>query len=517
MKTSFFIFCILMYLSSSAQIYNYNYNWLFGYVGSSPDSNSTLYALNKLDFQSGQLKVSREFRPSTLSYGGIVANDKFGRMVFYCDGFTIYNSNDQILNNGSGLNPGPVADQFQEYNLGYPDPPSGMILPCPDKASLYYMFHSGIQYDTLGQLGSFVSRSYYSVIDISANNSVGEVTDKNHVLVLDTIMGASGRAACKHANGRDWWIITQEINSNCFYKFLLTPNGVDTFAKQCIGDSIHKKTDRGSNCFSPDGSIYAWSNPHEGLGILKFDRCSGRFTNFLRIPIQDSFTQATGVPLVDGISISPNSRFLYLSTGTEIRQFDLQNNDIPSTEVIIENTLNGLPRSSTQYMQLGSDGRIYISSGTQDTFLHIIAKPDLPGLNCDYRRNAILLPSWNLSCLPYYPNYSLGCLEGSVCDTLRSCNFTMTTEEEEATFGTRGFIYPNPSTGKVTLNLNEALKGDGEVKVYNIQGNLLETISLMKNQDSWVFNLQGYDNSMLIFHLYINRILTASFRVLITE
>lgn len=52
-------------------------------------------------------------------------------------------------------------------------------------------------------------------------------------------------------------------------------------------------------------------------------------------------------------------------------------------------------------------------------YLHVINNPDLPGDNCDVCQHCVALPSWNSFSMPNFPNYRLGYLEGSPCDTLR--------------------------------------------------------------------------------------------------
>ena len=62
---------------------------------------------------------------------------------------------------------------------------------------------------------------------------------------------------------------------------------------------------------------------------------------------------------------------------------------------------------------------IYISSYDGTYMLHVINQPDSFGLACDVQQHAVTLPGpgGNMA-VPTFPNYNLGPLVGSPCDTL---------------------------------------------------------------------------------------------------
>ncbi|HMX40726.1 MAG TPA: PKD domain-containing protein, partial [Saprospiraceae bacterium] len=51
-------------------------------------------------------------------------------------------------------------------------------------------------------------------------------------------------------------------------------------------------------------------------------------------------------------------------------------------------------------------------------YLHVIDQPDEAGTACGFRQQGIELPTVNQSSIPNFPNYRLGPLDGSPCDTL---------------------------------------------------------------------------------------------------
>ena|GEM_PF-3262851 len=111
-------------------------------------------------------------------------------------------------------------------------------------------------------------------------------------------------AACKHANGKDWWLIAHERNaSNGFLRFHVSESGVKQFPTQYIGkihcpifyDTTRQYVDRinygdlGQLCFTKNGdklaSVAVASNAildtaYDIVDIFDFDRCTGELSNY---------------------------------------------------------------------------------------------------------------------------------------------------------------------------------------------------------------------------------------------
>jgi hypothetical protein len=267
----------------------YDYHWMLGYIGSVPNS-FPLYCVSNLDFNTVTLSIQGEARTVSMAAGAGNICDKFGQLQFYTNGFEMRNRNDQTMPNGQGLNPGIIATTYNGYGDNYPISHGPIILPDVTTDSVYYVFHCGLEPDTID--GAPCKYLYYTQVDMRLQNGLGDVKFKNKILLDGNMIPGGGMAACKHGNGRDWWITIQEKNSNCFYTCLLSPNGVDSVSKQCIGDTMHWNQGRGSNVFTPDGSKYIWSSPYfEHLNILDFDRCTGLFSNHRRYRIIDSMVR----------------------------------------------------------------------------------------------------------------------------------------------------------------------------------------------------------------------------------
>jgi hypothetical protein len=100
----------------------------------------------------------------------------------------IYNKNHQLMENGDS-----IVGQGWHYEL--------IIINNPANSNEYYLFSVGVT--TVSQTGVF-----YSIIDISKNNGLGEVVSKNNQ--LSTWQAVDCISATKHANGKDWWLVTRK-------------------------------------------------------------------------------------------------------------------------------------------------------------------------------------------------------------------------------------------------------------------------------------------------------------------
>jgi hypothetical protein len=243
---------------------------------------------------------------------------------------------------------------------------------------------------------------------------------------------------------------------------LLTPEGITVDGTQAIG--VVRPPDMGQVCFSQDGSKFAYYWFETKLEVFDFDRCSGLFSSPVFATVQD--TSGTGVAL------SPNGRFVYVATIDEVYQFDTEAPDIQASMVHIA-TWDGFyspsPPFATmfEYMQLAPDGKIYISTGNGTFHLHVIHEPDQPGLACDLEQHGLELPTYYSSSLPNHPNYHLGALVGSPCDTLG-----LSVGVPESPAKTSMQVYPNPSNGHFTLNY-PAQPEAGLLEVLDTQGRLV--------------------------------------------
>jgi hypothetical protein len=298
------------------------------------------------------------------------------------------------------------------YPLGDRAPQAATILPSPSTPNQYYLFNVQSKQDyPVGE------KLFYNRIDMSLNGGLGKVVEKKKLVIQDSINWGQIKAV-QHANGRDWWIVLKRFDQNKFYKVLLSNSSISTQEQQISGEII--KTG-GQVAFSPDGSKYIAVN-HPILGgpafidLFDFDRCSGELSNRKRHTLNhpDFF--------VPGVSVSPDSRFLYITFDRIVYQYDLRANNIFASEVVVAefdtNNYYYVWPLNFYLAQLAPDGRIYVSPSNGNFCLHRIRYPNKKGLDCQFRQWDIYTPTGRYYDLPNHPNYRLGSIDGSTCDTL---------------------------------------------------------------------------------------------------
>lgn len=408
-----FLFILLNICLVQAQ--GINRNFLLGYtIGT---DQYAPHRRGQLSFDSTSIAVNPDSFKLAFRASQATISDSNGNMIISTNGCWIADATGDTMQNGSGLNPNSYTSVWCGNNSGIPLSASTLILPWPADVSKYILFHQTGNYTTPSGLPTDL---FTSTIDILLNTGLGSVYNKNNSIIQDELN--FGLTACRHANGRDWWIITLKAHSNIVYKLLLTPVGIQSITQQTLGYSSHGVYG-GTPIFSNDGSKFSyyyyfgqWNNITNSIRVMDFDRCSGMFSNF------DSVVQIDSMPGF-GLSFSPDSRLLYWSTFNKIFQINTDSNNLASSQQLVAvNDGYCFPFSflCTDFwmMYLAANGKIYISSGNSVLDLHYIDFPDSIGSACSVQQHALHLPCYSGRGHVNHPNYYLGPIAGSVCDSL---------------------------------------------------------------------------------------------------
>ncbi|MBK9671330.1 MAG: T9SS type A sorting domain-containing protein [Bacteroidetes bacterium] len=406
MKTGFgLLFFTLLFINSFSQ--GISNQWIFGYQGGGGHI--------LLDFDSSIVQV--DTFPANISFKEANSSicDKNGNLLFFTNGICIGNKLLDTMQNGGGLGPGKFANTWKLW--GSPLSQAALIIPFPADSNKYYLFHVTATEKNNGDLLP-PHQLLETIVDMSLDSGRGAVTLKNYTVLSDTIMYGK-ITACKHANGRDWWVICHRTRSTQFYKLLITPQGILGPFAQNIGSPFYEGI-FGQTVFSPDGTHYAYYNLQDGIHILDFDRCTGDFYNPRHFTTLDS-------GFISSVAISPNSRYLYASNFLRVYQFDLQAANIQGsmdTVAVYDGFSSPQPPFYTQFYlaQLAADGKIYLSSPGGVKHLHVINYPDSANNACGFVQHSLFLKAYNAGSIPNLPNYFLGPLSGSICDTLNMGN-----------------------------------------------------------------------------------------------
>ena len=103
--------------------------------------------------------------------------DSNGKLLFYTNGFRVFNRNYKIMPNGDDLN---IGDYI---GFGYnelPIPNGAVIIPIPGSSTRYYVFQSDLDwiYDTITNGAFFPEKLQYSIVDMSLDNGKGDVDNQ---------------------------------------------------------------------------------------------------------------------------------------------------------------------------------------------------------------------------------------------------------------------------------------------------------------------------------------------------
>lgn len=448
------LFLPLLLLATAGAAQGVNNLWMGGYSS----GNGPPFGGVDMEFGSGAVVVSYAPRDIDLRRTNTNITDGQGESLFSTNGVHVANATGFPMQNGLGLSPSAYTSQ---YPNGLYICQAVMTLPAPGAEGIYYLFHGTI--DTPNPATAVATRLYVSTIDMSLDGGLGGVVTKNQVVINDSL-NVGKITAVRHANGRDWWVFCHEPDNDVFHRLLVTPEGITVDGTQNIG--VVRQPDAGQVCFSPDGTRFAYYWGYlSDLDIFRFDRCTGLFYDPVHIEIDD--TNGSG-----GVAFSPNSRYLYVPSVMDVYQFDTDAADIAASMVHIaewDGYYSPQPPFATLFdpAQLAPDGKVYIGTGNGTLHYHVIHDPDQPGTACDLEQHGVELPAYCFNSLPNHPNYHLGALTGSPCDTL---GLSLGAEAWAADGAVSA--YPNPSGGEFNVSYR-AQPVAGTLEVRDVEGRIV--------------------------------------------
>jgi hypothetical protein len=401
--------------------------------------------------------------------------DSVGNLLFYAND-RVGNGNNSTLVWNSQNNQMANCDSIQGEGL-YNEL---VIVPKPGSTNYFYLFTGNEVYPGTEGL-------YYSMIDMSQNGNLGNIVQKN--VKLNQHLIADCLTAIKHANGRDWWLITRTIENdttNRFYTYLITPDSIYAPIIENIGGT----RDYGLTklCLTNDASHLMQVNLGGFMAQYDFDRCTGIISNQQIIfPEQLSNNDRY---FLSG-AYSPNGRFYYAITSfysfsdskSRLIQFDLNSTDVAlSADTLL---VDSLPNYQG-LLKLAPDGKIYLSGAyyvpsvpnnypypdsiynTINMNLSVINYPDSLGSACDFQPYSFYLGGkrtyWGL---PNNPDYEMGPVTGSVCDSLHLG------VEKVQTISARLVLGPNPSSKVVYFNANGLRGKRAKLQILNSLGEVM--------------------------------------------
>ncbi|MEL6637326.1 MAG: gliding motility-associated C-terminal domain-containing protein [Bacteroidota bacterium] len=344
--------------------------WYFG-EGLGLDFNGA----NPAPLEDGQIFGNPQSMGEALrSEGSATISDASGSLLFYSDGEQIWNRDHELMPNGTGL-----EGMYSSTHAAF-------IVPRPLSDSIFYVFTTdGLERRLEGGLR-------YSVVDMCLNQGLGDVVvGQKNILVLDSV--AEKLSAVNHVNGKDIWLIAHKMFSNAFYAYQISELGIVNTVVSEVG-SVHV----GVLSFldGAGGAIGQMKTSASGrrLALLVGNR-SPNFSELF------DFDPATGVVsnpisidtenLAYGIEFSPDNSKLYINSLSGLHQFDLSAGTGTPADINGSKTQIRSGGCLPAGMQLGPDGRIYVSRCNNT--LGVIRRPNRAGTACDYRNSGVQFSS----------------------------------------------------------------------------------------------------------------------------
>jgi Secretion system C-terminal sorting domain len=400
-------------------------------------------------------------------------SDRNGNLQFSFDCVNLMNNKFDVLKGADILFP----RLYSGTHGAYPQLQGCIAVPVPGYIDeKYYVFYA----DNMTGLEG-VEKLMYGVVDMEAENGLGAMISRDHLLLEDQVNALSGLTATRHGNGKDWWILCYSaLKPWRFYTFLATTHGVEgPFLQQLHNPFIPDTTVYGRGTyvnygFSPDGAklvrilpIHPSKYLH-GYEWFDFNRCQGSLSN-LKFYRPDSLGTANA-------TWSPNSRFIYSIYGRTkptvngvdsmasgvINQIDTWNPD-PTTRVyrVAEKRIFEpiVPYPNPDYPNLGGashmiytgflgqNSKVYITS--LKSFFSTIHSPDSLGIACDFRLGDLPAKYMSFQAPPVI-NYRLYDWHDSPCDTLGINGYTSILQlgQEHGSVT----ISPNPTSEQISVH-----------------------------------------------------------------
>ena len=300
--------------------------------------------------------------------GSASISDTNGILQFYTEGTTVWDRNNNVMPNGTGL--------LGHYSSVQP----AVITPHPGNPDHYFIFTTDAIWENNG-----VNGLQWHEVDMNLNGGFGDVISKNNQLI-DRVQ--EKLVAVRNASSTGYWIVIQKSNptstsssnvgTNIYHAYEVTAAGVNpTPVISSTGPNVSWQSY--GMFMSPTGDVMV--NIHPDLNVYDFNNATGTLTHRWAASLS---------PFLGYFEFSPDGNLLYGCRSSEIYQMDLNAANVGAFQA--SQTLVSTTGVDMKAIQLAPDCKLYGLS-TNGTVLHSIDNPNTPGVGCGFTQNAITLNS----------------------------------------------------------------------------------------------------------------------------
>lgn len=195
--------------------------------------------------------------------GTATMSDANGQVLFYTDGRSVWNRENDKMPNGSAIGGDSTATQ------------SVVIVPFPDDDTQYYLFTTQEVYGE----NTFLLK--YSVVDMKDDDGRGDVIEKDIIL-----FARSTEKLIAYEGGNGFWLMAHEYGNNTFRAYPITAEGIGAPVLSSAG-AVHSLNDAFSGQagmkFSADGGRIAVAlieGSDDYVELFEFDQQTGEVVEF---------------------------------------------------------------------------------------------------------------------------------------------------------------------------------------------------------------------------------------------
>ncbi len=232
---------------------------------------------------------------------GSAVSDPDGAILFYSDGYHVYNRNHTLMQNGH-LNDVPPLDIVGTDHTGY----AASFVKSPSNPNQFYLIRNAdsVHYDGSG-IPELHAHIDYSIIDMSLNGGLGGITTVKKELLMDNhrLIGIALGRRC----GEYWIIVISELNGIGTIKLDSNGFGAVNYSPLASDFIYHGPKLHGKNI------LYGGFMNKVGFAIL--DPVTGTISDFNHIILPDVFMGDTLKYLSPFLSPDGNKLYVNYSAG----------------------------------------------------------------------------------------------------------------------------------------------------------------------------------------------------------
>lgn len=401
--------------------------------------------------------------PSGFRLASTCISSANGRMLLACNQLQLFDSTGNVLSNFQ-------IDGLLSFKQ------SALFLKLMDGSNNYYLLNNRTEIiqgpNSQPLMNNRLKRTYLTKIKVDEDGY--QLISVDTLPRQDTIQGG-GLHACRHANGRDWWIFKSTFNQKQYLRGLLTPYSLNF--ELYNGPGPDEFESYGRNQFSSDGTkfFHYITSSFRKMQIYDFDRCTGELSNFREI----DFAPFIPYPPYDlnPFVLSPDGSKIYMGRSNPGIEYSYQNIqvDVQTGEMTLV--------ADSVFVPCLTPNLKWVVSGYQAVpwtpinKLNVFTQPNNSGNNVGRIKDLYSLPVDGFTIeQPEWANHLLGPIDGSSCDTLGLDDETVI--KKVPVFNVQ--LFPNP--GNTELNLKTDLPLPAQLTIRDAQGKTVLAKTMDKKQ-----------------------------------